>query len=119
MSETESKQPLEQLIANRVAKLDSLREQGCDPYPRRFRVETSISEVRGQYEGLDAEELEQAEPKVRMAGRIRAIRGHGKVSFVDLTDGATHLQLYIKKNQLDEATWLRFQQLQVHLLMLS
>ncbi len=107
----ESQQPVEQLIANRRAKLDALREMGEDPYPRRFRVERSVSEVRSLYEGLSAEELEKEPPVVRLGGRLRAVRGHGKVSFADLSDGAGQIQLYLKKNDLDETSWEVFKQL--------
>ena len=107
----ESQQPVEQLIANRRAKLDALREMGQDPYPRRFRVERSVSEARSLYEGLSAEELEMDPPVVRLGGRLRAVRGHGKVSFADLSDGLGHIQLYVKKNDLDESSWLVFKQL--------
>ena len=107
----ESQQPVEQLIANRRAKLDALREMGQDPYPRRFRVERSVSEARLLYEGLSAEELEKDPPVVRLGGRLRAVRGHGKVSFADLSDGAGQIQLYLKKNDLDESSWQVFKQL--------
>jgi len=107
----ESQQPAEQLIANRRAKLDALREMGLDPYPRRFRVEQSVSEVRSLYEGLSAEELEKDPPVVRLGGRLRALRGHGKVSFADLSDGAGQIQLYLKKNDLAESSWQVFKQL--------
>jgi len=107
----ESQQPVEQLIANRRAKLDALREMGKDPYPRRFRVERSVSEARSLYEGLSAEELEKDPPVVRLGGRLRAVRGHGKVSFADLSDGAGQIQLYLKKNDLDESSWEVFKQL--------
>jgi len=107
----ESRQPVEQLIANRRAKLDALREMGEDPYPRRFRVERSVSEVRSLYEGLSAEELEKDPPMARLGGRLRAVRGHGKVSFADLSDGAGQIQLYLKKSDLDETSWNVFRQL--------
>jgi lysyl-tRNA synthetase class 2 len=107
----ESQQPVEQLIANRRAKLDALREMGEDPYPRRFRVERSVSEARSLYEGLSAEDLEKDPPVVRLGGRLRAVRGHGKVSFADLSDGAGQIQLYLKKNDLDESSWQVFKQL--------
>ena len=42
----EPQQPLEQLIANRRAKLDALVELGQDPFPRRYRVDLSVSEAR-------------------------------------------------------------------------
>jgi lysyl-tRNA synthetase class 2 len=107
----EGQQPVEQLISNRRAKLEALREMGQDPFPRRFRVELSVAEARSRYEGLSSEELEADPPEVRLGGRLRAVRGHGKVSFADLSDGAGQIQLYLKKNDLDEPSWQVFKQL--------
>jgi lysyl-tRNA synthetase class 2 len=104
----ETQQPLEQLIANREAKLEALRDLGKEPYPRRYRVERSISELREAYEAVTAEELEAEPPHVRIAGRLLAVRGHGKVSFADLSDGNAQIQLYVRKNDLDETDWKVF-----------
>jgi lysyl-tRNA synthetase class 2 len=70
-----------------------------------------VSEARSLYEGLSAEDLEKDPPVVRLGGRLRAVRGHGKVSFADLSDGAGQIQLYLKKNDLDESSWEVFKQL--------
>jgi lysyl-tRNA synthetase class 2 len=104
----DSKQPLEQLIANRLAKLDELREIGQDPFPTRYRIEESVSAAKSRFDSATAEELEADAPEVRLAGRLRAVRGHGKVSFADLSDGADQLQLYVRKNDLDETAWRVF-----------
>ncbi len=110
-SRDEGQQPVEQLIANRRAKLDALIELGQDPFPRRYRVESSVSQIRARFEDKSAEELEAEKPPVRIAGRLRAVRGHGKVSFADLSDGGSQLQLYLRKNDLDENSWSVFKQL--------
>jgi len=105
----ESQQPLEQLLANRRAKLDALVELGLDPFPRRFRVDESVSSARERFEHKTTEELEAEQPQVRLGGRLLAIRGHGKVSFADLSDGAGQIQLYVRKNDLDETVWKTFE----------
>jgi lysyl-tRNA synthetase class 2 len=107
----ETQQPIEQLLANRRAKLEAIYELGLDPFPRRFRVEESISQARERFEGLTAEELEAEKPRVVLGGRLRAVRGHGKVSFADLSDGAAQLQLYLRRDDLDEISWKVFKQL--------
>jgi lysyl-tRNA synthetase class 2 len=101
----EAQQPLEQLLANRRTKLEALVELGLDPFPRRFRVEESVSGAKQEFDGKSTEELEAEQPQVRLGGRLVAIRGHGKVSFADLSDGAGQIQLYLRKNDLDEMTW--------------
>jgi len=103
-----SNQPIEQLIANRLAKLDELRELGLEPYPTRYRVEESIREAKRRFADATAEELGAEKPEVRLAGRLRAVRGHGKVSFVDLSDGVEQFQLYLRRDDLDETSWKAF-----------
>jgi len=105
----ESQQPLEQLLANRRAKLDALVELGLDPFPRRFRVDESVNSARKRFEDKTTEELEAEQPQVRLGGRLVAVRGHGKVSFADLSDGAGQIQLYVRKNDLDETAWKTFE----------
>jgi len=107
----ETQQPIEQLLANRRAKLEAIYELGLDPFPRRFRVEESVSQARERFEGLTSEELEAEKPRVVLGGRLRAVRGHGKVSFADLSDGAAQLQLYLRRDDLDETSWKVFKQL--------
>ncbi len=111
MESKETQQPIEQLLANRRAKLEAIYELGLDPFPRRFRVEESVSQARERFEGLTAEELEAEKPRVVLGGRLRAVRGHGKVSFADLSDGAAQLQLYLRRDDLDETSWKVFKQL--------
>ena len=101
-------QPIEQLIANRLAKLDELRQLGVEPYPTRYRVDESVSAAKRRFADSTAEELADTKPEVRLAGRLRAVRGHGKVSFADLSDGADQLQIYLRKNDLDETSWQVF-----------
>jgi len=101
-------QPIEQLIENRRSKLEQLRELGVEPFPGRFRVEESVSHVVRRYRDVTAESLETETPRVRLAGRLRAVRGHGKVSFADLSDGADQIQIYLRKNDLDDTSWQVF-----------
>jgi len=108
VSDSEKQQPLETLLANRRAKLDGLRDLGIDPYPGRFRVTTSVTDIRERFDGDAAEKLENEKPSVRIAGRIRALRGHGKVSFLDLSDGDGLIQLYIRRDVLAEDQWKAF-----------
>ena len=105
----DAQQPVEQLIANRRAKLEALKALGHEPYPRRFRVAASVSALRARFDGAATAELEAEHPQVRLAGRLRAIRGHGKVSFADLSDGAGQIQLYLRRSDLDESSWKVFE----------
>jgi lysyl-tRNA synthetase class 2 len=93
---------IETLRANRRAKLDELRRRGVDPYPPRFPVEARVSEVVARHAGLDAAALEAAPARVRLAGRVTAVRRHGKTAFLDLSDGDGRLQVYLRSDALGE-----------------
>jgi lysyl-tRNA synthetase class 2 len=105
MTETQTQQPLDKLMADRRTKLEALRDRGIDPYPARFRVETSVSDIREAFDALTTQELESRGATARLGGRLLAMRRQGKVIFADISDGQSRLQLFLRKNDLDEATW--------------
>jgi lysyl-tRNA synthetase class 2 len=104
-TESESQQPIEKLIGDRRAKLDALRERGIEPYPTRYRVGESVTGVRAAWDGSSTEDLESQAPRTRVAGRVRALRRQGKVVFADLSDGAAHIQLFLRKNTVGDDAW--------------
>jgi lysyl-tRNA synthetase class 2 len=93
---------IETLRANRRAKLDELRRRGVDPYPPRFPVDGRVSEVVGRHAGADAAVLDAAPPGVRVAGRVTAVRRHGKTAFLDLSDGDGRLQVHLRRDALTD-----------------
>ncbi len=105
MSEVQTQQSLAKLIGDRRAKLDGIREQGIDPYPTRFRVETSVSDLRREFDSVTADELEARSERARAAGRLKAVRRQGKVVFADISDGAERLQLFIRRNDVEPELW--------------
>ncbi len=58
------------------------------------------------YSERTAEELDAAAIRLKVPGRVRAIREHGKTAFLDLHDGRAKLQLLVRKDQLPEAARL-------------
>ncbi len=81
----------------RIEKLKELKKLGINPYPYRFVRTHMISEIREKEEEslmLDA---------VAISGRIKAKRGHGKTVFADIEDGSGKLQIYFRKDTLDES----------------
>lgn len=77
----------------RLQKVEQLRAQGIEPWPAKKEVTTTAAQVLGTYkEGESKSES--------LAGRIMAIRGHGKSVFVKLQDRTGFLQLYFKEDVL-------------------
>jgi lysyl-tRNA synthetase class 2 len=84
----------EELIAQRKEKLAELRARGIDPYPPRFSPSHRASDAAG----LAPEAGTGAD--VTVAGRVTAMRGMGKASFLDLRDGSGRIQGYFKQETL-------------------
>jgi lysyl-tRNA synthetase class 2 len=89
------------LLAERRAKLDRLREGGIEPFPHAFPDRTEIAAVREAHEGIEPG-VETSE-RYRIAGRLIARRGHGKASFLDLRDGTGQIQVQGRVDELGEA----------------
>ncbi len=88
------------LIAERRAKAQALRDAGVDPFPHRFGGRHEIAGVRSDHEDLAAGETGAA--PVRVAGRLAARRGQGKVAFLDLDDRSGRIQLWASIDRLGE-----------------
>jgi lysyl-tRNA synthetase class 2 len=87
-------------IIQRRQNLEELRKLGVDPYPRRFDPETTIEALVAAHGEKTGEELEAAQLRTRVAGRILAIRSFGKANFLVLSDGQLRVQVYIKQDSL-------------------
>jgi lysyl-tRNA synthetase class 2 len=89
------------LLAERRAKLDRLREAGIEPYPHGFPDRTEIAAVRESHEEI--EPGEETTDRYRVAGRLSAKREHGKSAFLDLRDGTGQLQVQARVDELGDA----------------
>jgi lysyl-tRNA synthetase class 2 len=88
------------VFAARRHKLDALRSAGVEPFPHEFRGAEPIAAVRAQHEALQpGEETNDAH---RVAGRIVARRGQGKMAFLDLSDRSGRIQLQARVDELGE-----------------
>ncbi len=99
------------LIAERRAKLERLREAGVEPFPHVFKDREEISSVRAAHgfgpagdpdAAVGLEPGDETGVSHRVAGRITARRGHGKAAFLDLRDGSDRIQLHARKDVLGE-----------------
>ena len=92
-------QDLNEMMRVRREKMGAFREMGVAPFGHRFEVTDYAAQIRAQYDGLGEDE-EGGE--VRIAGRLMAIRGHGKASFSTLNDRTGNIQIYFKQDVLGE-----------------
>lgn len=90
----------------RRKKLESLREQGIEPYGEKYDVSHRSTEI---IEGFD--ELEGK--AVCVSGRIMTRRGHGKAAFAHLQDGVGSIQIYISEDRVGKERYLVYQDLDI------
>ncbi|MBO0767244.1 MAG: lysine--tRNA ligase [Solirubrobacterales bacterium] len=86
------------VLADRRAKLERIRAAGTEPFPHSFPDVEPIADIRATHAGLA--EGEETESSHRVAGRIAARRGQGKMAFIDLVDRSGKLQLQARVNEL-------------------
>jgi lysyl-tRNA synthetase, class II len=92
-----------QAVEDRYTKLAALRERGVEPFAYRFDVSHHTVAARTGFEAAEAAEgLNDAGEgeSVRLAGRIAAIRRHGKAAFADLLDRDGRIQLFFRLDDL-------------------
>ncbi|MDD5528747.1 MAG: lysine--tRNA ligase [bacterium] len=81
----------------RIKKLEDLRARNINPYPYKFEISHTVADIRKDPAGLIAQGT-----VVTTAGRLMAIRGHGKSSFGNILDGTGKIQIYFKADTLGE-----------------
>ncbi|MSX02695.1 MAG: lysine--tRNA ligase [Actinobacteria bacterium] len=88
------------LLAARRAKLERIRAQGVDPFPHDFPGVTAVAEVQEPWQALEAGE--ERDDAYRIAGRLSARRGQGKMAFLDIVDRSGRMQVQARADVLGE-----------------
>lgn len=94
---------LEELRAERIKKLETLKTRGVNPYPAESLRSHEIAEITKTFAALS-----KKKKGITIAGRIRAIRGQGAIIFLDLDDGTGIFQALLKKDEAGEETLALF-----------
>jgi lysyl-tRNA synthetase, class II len=95
-------------IIQRRANLEALRQLGVDIYPRRFEAQAPIESIVAAHGAKTSEELESAQLRTRVAGRVLAIRSFGKANFLQLSDGKARIQVYVRQDSMPELDFKLF-----------
>ena len=98
------------LIENRFRNLHQISLLG-ETYPFRFDTTATVAQIVDAYSGRSGEELEREPPSVRTAGRILALRLQGRAGFLDLSDGRSRLQVYVRQDRIGEPGWTLYRAL--------
>ena len=98
-----------ELLAARRAKLDRLRADGIEPFPHAYPGVQPIASIHAAHADLPAGE--DSDARYRVAGRLHARRGQGRMAFLDLDDRSGRIQLQAKVDVLGEERMARLLEL--------
>ncbi len=104
---------LNELLKQRRAKLDDLREQGTNPFANDFKTTHVTTDVHEAHASDNKETLETIDTEYVVAGRIMAMRDFGKAAFVQLQDRSGRLQIYVAKQQVGDENFELFRKFDV------
>ncbi len=94
---------IEELRAVRIEKLKQLKNAGIDPYPVYSERTHTIGQALKQFDHVS-----RNTEHVTLVGRIRSIRGHGKLTFGNLEDSTGAIQFLLREDKLGEKTLKEF-----------
>ena len=105
-------QPVDEniLIQARHEKLQAFIDKGVAPFGHRYEVTHHAADIRAEFGGI---ENENDAGEVQIAGRLMAIRGHGKASFATIADRSGSIQIYFKLVVLGEEKYSQFKLLDI------
>lgn len=95
---------LDEQIKVRRAKREALRADGIEAYPARSPYDLEPAEVHARHGERDAADLEASPLRLRVPGRLRAVRDMGKTRFLDLHDGRAKLQMIVRPDRLEASS---------------
>jgi len=104
--ETQKHEDLNELMRVRREKMMAIEEKGIEPFARKYNVTHHASDIITNFEKLEGQ-------SVQLAGRIMAVRGHGKTSFVNVMDLSGSMQAYFRQDVLGESQYEIFKLLDI------
>jgi lysyl-tRNA synthetase, class II len=93
----------------RRKKLGEIEGLGYEAYPHKFHSTHTARQIVERHGLSAAEELSARPVHVRLAGRIVALRPHGKAAFGHLLSDGVRLQFYVKRDVVGEGAFQLFQ----------
>jgi len=99
------------ILNERKKKVEDLRQAGINPYAYRFEKTAKASEIKQVYAKLKPEEHDTMRNKVRIGGRLVAVRLMGKAAFAQLQDESGEIQLYFRQDDIGKEAYDLFRKL--------
>lgn len=91
----------------RLEEINQMREQGLEPYPYRYDKTHWAGEIKKEFANLENSQTRE-DVELKTAGRVVAIRYHGKSAFLVLRDDSDRIQAYIRLDSVGEGAFENF-----------
>lgn len=109
MSQEKHSEEMNDQMLIRREKMQTLREQGTEPFHSGFHRTHLSKELHEAYDALTKEEIEEKNAVVSIAGRIVTKRGKGKAGFAHIQDSKGQIQIYVRKDEVGDEAYDIFQ----------
>jgi lysyl-tRNA synthetase class 2 len=94
---------IDEIRKTRLKKLEAIEKSLINPYPETTKRTHNISEALKSFASL-----ERSKKEIILAGRIKSLRQHGALAFVDIEDGTGKMQGFLSKNRMAEKNFKFF-----------
>jgi len=91
----------EDILQTKLDKLNNIREFGMEAYPEKTKRSMTNAEALAKFEELN-------EKEITLVGRVRSFRPMGGSTFAHIEDESGKIQLFLNKNNIDEAKYKLF-----------
>ncbi|WP_207701605.1 lysine--tRNA ligase [Candidatus Enterococcus ferrettii] len=89
----------------RREKMEAIREEGMDPFGKRYERTANSQELHEKYDSNTKEELHELALTASVAGRMMTKRGKGKAGFAHLQDREGQIQIYVRKDEVGDENY--------------
>ena len=102
----------DELLRQRHDRIAQIEQLGFQPYGQAFTFTHTVPQILTEFSARKAEDL--ADPiRIEIAGRIQRIRRMGKAGFLHLLQNGESLQIYVKKDAVDDRTYKLYELLDI------
>lgn len=106
MTEIQNHEDLNELMRVRREKMSAIEAKGLEPFGRKYNYTHHAQTILEQFEAMEGQ-------TVRIAGRLMAVRGHGKASFGHVMDMSGRIQVYFRQDVMGEEQYELFHLLDI------
>lgn len=96
----------EQIISERLKKIEQLRKDGVNPYPYSFEKKDNSADLQKNF--LKLKNGESSKHKAKIAGRVKSIRDFGKIAFCVLQDAEGKIQIVLQEKETPKKVFEMF-----------